>query len=143
LIVAAEVSVFPDPSDRLTAVLIFFGVEEDGAGTGAATFGGRDVAGAAMEGMGGAVAIAATADSRALGGEALGFGEIAPVFGGSSVSAGKRETNSSLAPAFAIDVWLKSLGRLSPSFWMFSLVAFSALMKGGSAGKTTAADTAR
>jgi hypothetical protein len=55
--------------------LIFFGVEEDGAGTGAATFGGRDVAGAAMEGTGGAVAIAATADPRALGGEALGFGE--------------------------------------------------------------------
>ena len=33
LAVAAEVSLFPDPSDRLMAVLIFFGVKEDGAGT--------------------------------------------------------------------------------------------------------------
>ncbi len=31
--------------------------------------------------------------------------------------------NSSLVPAFAADVWLKSLGRLSPSFLMFSLGA--------------------
>jgi len=85
LVVAAEVSVFPDPSDRLTAVLIFFGVEEDGAGTGAATFGGTDGAGGEMEGGGlaGAVAIGATADPRALGGEALGSGEIVPDFGGS------------------------------------------------------------
>jgi hypothetical protein len=67
LAVAAEVSALSDPSDRLTAVLIFFGVAEDGAGTGAATFCGRDVAGAAMEGMGGVVAIAATADPEALG----------------------------------------------------------------------------
>jgi hypothetical protein len=51
------------------AVLIFFGVEEDRAGTGAATFGGRDVAGGAMEGGGadGAVTIGATADPGALG----------------------------------------------------------------------------
>jgi hypothetical protein len=85
LVVAAKVSAFPDPSERLTAVLIFFGVAEDGAGTGAATFGGRDGAGGAMEGGGpaGAVAIGATADPRALGGEALGSGEIVPVFGGS------------------------------------------------------------
>jgi hypothetical protein len=83
LAVAAEVSTFPDPSDRLTAVLIFFGVDEDGAGTGAATFGGTDVAGAAMEEMYGAVAIAATADPRVLGGEVLGSGEIGTVFGGS------------------------------------------------------------
>jgi hypothetical protein len=85
LVVAAEVSVFPDPSDRLTAVLIFFGVEEDGAGTGAATFGDTDVAGGEAEdgGMGGLVAIAATADPRALGGEALWLREIVPVFGGS------------------------------------------------------------
>jgi hypothetical protein len=41
---AAEVSAFPDPSDGLTAFLIFFGVEEDGAGTGAARFDGKDVA---------------------------------------------------------------------------------------------------
>jgi hypothetical protein len=137
LVVAAEVSVFPDPSDRLTAVLIFFGVEEDGAGTGAATFGGGDVAGGEKEdeGVGVVVAVAASADPRALGGEALASGEVA-VFGGSSVSAGKRETNSWL-------VWLKSLGRLSPSFWMFSLVAFSALIMGGSDGRTAPAETAR
>jgi hypothetical protein len=143
LAVAAEVSTFPDPSDRLTAVLISFGVEEDGAGTGAATFGGTDVAGAAMEEMGGAVAIAATADPKALAGGALGLGKIVPVFGGSSLSAGKRKTNSSLEPAFATDVWLKSLGRLSPSFLMFSLGAFSAFIIGGSAGRTAPADTAR
>jgi hypothetical protein len=85
LVVAAEVSVWPDPSERLTD-LIFFGFEEDGAGTGAATFGGgRDVAGEATEGrgVGGVVAIAATADPRALGGEALALGEIGSVFGGS------------------------------------------------------------
>ena len=42
-------------------VLVFFGVDEDGAGTGAATL---DVAGGAMEGGGadGAVTIGATAD---------------------------------------------------------------------------------
>ena len=64
---------------------IFFGFEEDGAGTGAATFGGRDVAASAVEGGGaaGAVAIGATApDPGALGGEALGLGEIGAVFGG-------------------------------------------------------------
>ena len=38
-------------------VLVFFGVDEDGAGTGAATL---DVAGGAMEG--GVVAVRATAD---------------------------------------------------------------------------------
>jgi hypothetical protein len=66
-------------------VWISFGVEEDGAGTGAATFGGRDVAVSAVEGGGaaGAVAIGATApDPGALGGEALGLGEIGAVFGG-------------------------------------------------------------
>jgi hypothetical protein len=65
--------------------LIFFGVAEDGADTGAATFGGRDGAGGAMEGGGlaGAVAIGATADPGALGGKALGSGEIVSVFGGS------------------------------------------------------------
>jgi len=141
LAVAAEVSTFPDPSDRLTAVLIFFGVEEDGAGTGAATFGGIEVAGAAMEEMDGAVAIAATAP-KALAGGALGLGEIVAVFGGSSLSAGKRETNSSLEPTFATDAWLKSLDRLSPSFLMFSLGAFSAFIIGGSVGKTSPADTA-
>jgi hypothetical protein len=85
LAVAAEVSVCPDPSDRLMAVLIFFGVEEDGAGTGDATFGGTDVAEGETEdgGVGGVVASAATADPKALGGEALGSGEIVPVFGGS------------------------------------------------------------
>jgi hypothetical protein len=35
-----------------------------------------------MEEMDGAVAIAATVDPRALGGEALGSGEIGAVFGG-------------------------------------------------------------
>ena len=66
-------------------VLVFFGVEEDGADTGAGTFGCRDVAAGAMEGGGaaGAVAIGATADPRTLGGEALGSGEIGAVFGGS------------------------------------------------------------
>ena len=65
-------------------VVIFFGVEE-GAGTAAATFGGRDVAGGAMEGGGadGVVAIEATADPEAPGAEALGLGEIRAVFGGS------------------------------------------------------------
>jgi hypothetical protein len=60
--------------------LIFFGVDEDGAGTEAATSGGG-----ATEGReaGGVVAIGATAHPRALGGEALGLGEIAAVFGGS------------------------------------------------------------
>jgi hypothetical protein len=64
---------------------VFFGVEEDGVGIGAATFGGRDVAGGAMEGggAGGAVATGATADPGPLGGEALGSGEIRAVFGGS------------------------------------------------------------
>jgi hypothetical protein len=49
------------------AVLIFFGVKEDGAGTGAATFG-RDVAGGAMEGgrADGAATIGMTADPGAL-----------------------------------------------------------------------------
>jgi len=67
-------------------VLIFFGVEEDGAGTGAATFGGIDVAASAVEGGGaaGAVAIGTTApDPGSLGGEALGLGEIGAVFSGS------------------------------------------------------------
>jgi hypothetical protein len=145
LVAAAEVSAFPNPSDPRMAVLVFFGVEEDGAGAGAATFGGRDGAGGETEdgGVGGAVASAATADPKSLAGEALGLGEIIPVFGGSSLLAGKRETNSSLAPAFAIDVWLKSLGRLSPSLWMFSLVAFSAFIMGGSAGRTAPPDMAR
>jgi hypothetical protein len=78
LAVAAEVSFFPDPSDRLVTVLIFFGVEEDGLGAGATTFGGRDVAGGAK--AGGVVAIGATV---ALGGEGLGSGEAGAVFGGS------------------------------------------------------------
>jgi hypothetical protein len=61
---------------------IFFGVEEDGAGTGAATFGGIDVAASAVEGAG-AGAIGATAqDARASGGEALGLGKIGAVFDG-------------------------------------------------------------
>jgi hypothetical protein len=67
----------------MMAGLIFFGVDEVGAGTGAATFGGgRGVAGEATEGggAGGAVAVAATADPKLLGGEALPSGEI---FGGS------------------------------------------------------------
>jgi hypothetical protein len=70
-------------------VWIFFGVEEDDAGTGAATFGGIDVAvsaGGALAGGGaaGAVAIGATApDPGALGGEVLGLREIGAVFGGS------------------------------------------------------------
>jgi hypothetical protein len=65
--------------------LIFFGVSEDGAGTGAATFGGTDTAGGETEdgGIGGVVAVAAAADPRALGGEALWLGEIVPVFRGS------------------------------------------------------------
>ena len=50
------------------AVWIFFGVEEDGAGTGAGTFGGRDVAvsarGALDGGAAGAGAIGATAQIR-------------------------------------------------------------------------------
>jgi hypothetical protein len=76
--------VWPDPSERLID-LIFFGFEEDGAGTGATFGGGRDVAGEATEGRGagGVVAIAAIADPRALGGEALALGEIGAVFGGS------------------------------------------------------------
>jgi hypothetical protein len=58
------------------ADLCFFRVDEDGAGSGAATFGGKDVAasaGGALEGGGsaGAVTIEATAEPRALGGEAL------------------------------------------------------------------------
>ena len=66
-------------------VLIFFGVAEDAAVTGATTFGDRDGAGGAMEGGGpiAAVAIGATAGPRALGGEALALGEIGAVFGGS------------------------------------------------------------
>jgi hypothetical protein len=69
-------------------VWIFFGVEEDGAGTGAGTGGGRDVAVSARgaltgRGAAGACAIGATAqDPRALGGEALGLEEIGAVFGG-------------------------------------------------------------
>ena len=68
-------------------VWIFFGIEEDGAGTRAGTGGGRDVAvsarGALGGGAAGAGAIGATAqDPRALGGEALGLGEIGAVFGG-------------------------------------------------------------
>jgi hypothetical protein len=65
-------------------VWIFFGVEEDDAVTG----GGRDVAVSARGalaggGAAGAGAIGATApDPRALGGEALGLGEIGAVFGG-------------------------------------------------------------
>jgi hypothetical protein len=45
-------------------VLVFFGVEEDGTDTGAATFGGRDGARGPMEGGGadGVVAIGAIAD---------------------------------------------------------------------------------
>ena len=98
-----------------------------------------------MEGGGpaGAVAIGATADPRVLVGEALGSGDIVPVFGGSWLSAENRETNSSLGPALATDVWFKSLGRLSLSFWMFSLGAFSAFTMGRSAGKIAPADTAR
>jgi hypothetical protein len=64
---------------------IFFGVEEDGAGTGVATFGGIVVAASAVEGAGaaGAGAIGATAqDARASGGEALGLGKIGAVFDG-------------------------------------------------------------
>jgi hypothetical protein len=66
-------------------VLILFGVEEDGAGTGAAIFGGGDVTGGAMEGGGadGAVTIGMTADPEALGWDALGLGEIGAVSGGS------------------------------------------------------------
>jgi hypothetical protein len=77
--------VFPDPLDRLMTVLIFFGVAEDAAVTGATTFGDRDGAGGAMEGGGpiAAVAIGATAGPRALGGEALALGEIGAVFGDS------------------------------------------------------------
>jgi hypothetical protein len=48
LTVAAEVSVCAGPPDRLMAVLFFFTVEEDGAGTGTATFGGKDVAASAV-----------------------------------------------------------------------------------------------
>ena len=62
-------------------VWTFFGVEEDGAGTG----GGRDVAVSARGALAaaGAGAIGATApDPGALGGEALGLGEIGAVFGG-------------------------------------------------------------
>jgi len=62
-------------------VWTFFGVEEDGADTG----GGRDVAVSARGALAaaGAGAIGATApDPRALGGEALGLGEIGAVFGG-------------------------------------------------------------
>ena len=61
-------------------VWIFFGVAEDGAGTGAGTGGGRDVAVSARGalaggGAAGAGAIGATApDPRALGGEALWLG---------------------------------------------------------------------
>jgi hypothetical protein len=94
---------------------ILFGVEEGGAGTGAGAFGGIDVAvsaGGALAGGGAASAgaIRATAsDPRALGGEVFGLGEISAVGG-----TGQRETNSSLEPALAIDVWLKSLGRSSP-----------------------------
>ena len=68
---------------------IFFGVEEGGAGTGAGTFGGKDVAvsaGGALAGGGAASAgaIGATAlDPTALGGETLWLGEIGAVFGGS------------------------------------------------------------
>ena len=44
LAVAAEVSVCAGPPDRLVALLFFFSVEEDGPGTGVATFDGKDVA---------------------------------------------------------------------------------------------------
>jgi hypothetical protein len=66
-------------------ILIFFGIEEDGVGAGATTFGGRDVAGGAMEcgEAGGLVAIGGAADPAALGGEGLGSGEVGVVFSGS------------------------------------------------------------
>ena len=65
-------------------VWTFFGVEEDGAGSGE----GRDVAVSARGALAGgwaagAGAIGATApDPRALDGEALGLREIGAVFGG-------------------------------------------------------------
>ena len=82
---AAEVSVCPDPSERMMTVWIFFGSEEGGAGTGAG--GGTDaVAGGATAGGGaaGTGAIGATAPGpRALGG-GVGLGEIGAVFFGGS-----------------------------------------------------------
>jgi len=61
---------------------IFFGFEEGGAGTGAV--GARDVAVSAGGALaGGGTASAGAPDPRALGGEALGLGEIGAVFGGS------------------------------------------------------------
>ena len=81
----AEVSVCPDPSERMMTVWIFFGSEEGGAGTGAG--GGTDaIAGEATAGGGaaGTGAIGATApDPRALGG-GVGLGEIGAVFFGGS-----------------------------------------------------------
>ena len=59
------------------------------------------------------------------------------------MSAGKREANSSLELALAMDVWFKLLGRVLPSFGTFSLGASLAVMMGVSVGKTTPADTAR
>ena len=82
---AAEVSVCPDPSERMMTVWIFFGSEEGGARTGAG--GGTDaVAGGATAGGGaaGAGAMGTAPDPRALGGEALGLGEIGAVFFGGS-----------------------------------------------------------
>ena len=80
---AAEVSVCPDPSERMITVWIFFGSEEGGTGAG----GGTDaVAGGATAGGGaaGTGAIGATApDPRALGG-GVGLGEIGAVFFGGS-----------------------------------------------------------
>ena len=84
--VPAEISVCPDPSERLMTVC-FFGVKEGGAGNGAGGCSGKDFAvsagGALAGGAAGAGAIGATAqDARALGGEALGLKEISAVFGG-------------------------------------------------------------
>ena len=78
---AAEVSVCPDPSERMMTVWIFFGSEEGGTGAG----GGTDaVAGGATAGGAAAGAGAIAPDPRALGGEALGLGEIGAVFFGGS-----------------------------------------------------------
>jgi len=60
---------------------IFFGVEEDGAGTGVATFGGIDVAASAVEGAGaaGAGAIGATAqDARPRAERRSGWERLVP-----------------------------------------------------------------
>ena len=119
-------------------------IGETQAGAGAGAAGGTEAAltagGATGDGgAGGAVAIGATApDPRSPGGAAPGLGVMDAVG-----SDGQRETNSSLEPALARDVWLELLGPASLKFGTFWLGPFSALIMDGSVGKTAPGNAAR